>query len=239
MSSAQRLGADRRQVLEAELAALEAELSQYQQIIDDIPLIYEDKFRQQLHALILETRRLLDERSALQRQIAGQVLSRPTSRALRSSSNQWGSWRKRCYQYCRIAVAKVKDLAVHPKALAVWLLLPVLFILSVFLGARLMVPRSSAQIESPSKKSLALPYPSRLRLRATGESWLEVRDSNDALIMETTLQAGDARSLPLPHRLKIRSGRPDLLMVAIGDAPYQAMGSIEEVGWRVYAPLDR
>ncbi|MCP9928316.1 DUF4115 domain-containing protein [Cyanobium sp. CH-040] len=55
--------------LEQELTRVKAELEEYQGLIEELPSIYEGKFRHQLHDVAQDIRRLLDEQQALQDQI--------------------------------------------------------------------------------------------------------------------------------------------------------------------------
>ncbi|MGB5135646.1 MAG: RodZ domain-containing protein [Prochlorococcaceae cyanobacterium] len=56
--------------LEQELTRVKAELEEYQGLIEELPTIYEGKFRHQLHDVAQDIRRLLDEQQALQEQIS-------------------------------------------------------------------------------------------------------------------------------------------------------------------------
>jgi chromosome segregation ATPase len=64
-----RLGA-----LESQVAEAQAELEEYQRLLNELPEIYEEKFRQKLHSVAQEIRQLLNERKALQQQL-GQALA--------------------------------------------------------------------------------------------------------------------------------------------------------------------
>ncbi|MBE9154377.1 DUF4115 domain-containing protein [Cyanobium sp. LEGE 06113] len=68
------VGEEAAQLLEQELERAKAELVEYQTLINEIPSIYETKFRQQVQLLALEIRRLLEERRCLHQQLpAGQL----------------------------------------------------------------------------------------------------------------------------------------------------------------------
>ena len=66
--------------LERQLAESQAELDQYQGLLNELPGIYEDKFRQRVRTVAQDVRHLFDERNALQAQI-----SRALAQALLSS----------------------------------------------------------------------------------------------------------------------------------------------------------
>ncbi|MFQ6537774.1 RodZ domain-containing protein, partial [Aphanothece stagnina] len=58
------------EALEQQLTRAQAELAEYQAMLDELPAIYETKFRHQLQVLAQDIRRLMDERRALQEQLA-------------------------------------------------------------------------------------------------------------------------------------------------------------------------
>jgi hypothetical protein len=59
------------EALERELDLARTELAEYQALIDELPGIYETKFRHQVQGLAHDIKRLLDERRALQSQLDG------------------------------------------------------------------------------------------------------------------------------------------------------------------------
>jgi hypothetical protein len=69
------VGEEAAQLLEQELERAKAELVEYQTLINEIPSIYETKFRQQVQLLALEIRRLLEERRCLYQQLPSGQLS--------------------------------------------------------------------------------------------------------------------------------------------------------------------
>lgn len=69
-------------LLEQQLERAKAELAEYQALINEIPSIYETKFRQQVQLLALEIRRLLEERRSLHQQLPAGLLPLPESPAL-------------------------------------------------------------------------------------------------------------------------------------------------------------
>lgn len=76
------LGDGSLEFLEQELDRAKAELAEYQALISEIPSIYETKFRQQVHGLALEIRRLLEERRSLQEQLFAWGEAQPLAEAL-------------------------------------------------------------------------------------------------------------------------------------------------------------
>jgi hypothetical protein len=59
------------EALERELAQAQTELAEYQALLDELPSIYQTKFRHHVQGLAQDIRRLLDERRALQSQLGG------------------------------------------------------------------------------------------------------------------------------------------------------------------------
>lgn len=232
-----------RAALEAELATLEAELAQYQQIADEIPAIYEEKFRQQLQQLALELRRLIDEREALQQQITAllPVAGAPPPAAIAPASTgaipraPVPSWRFRrptlslpwpqrlppsrwLWSGGAIALAGAS-------ALVLWRRVPV----------PTPVPTSVAAVR-PRPPAPAPGQPSRLTLRAEGEAWLELQTLAGERLYAHTLQAGQVVRLPLPGAVRLRSGRPDLLQVSLDGQRFQPLGGVAEVDWHRVNP---
>lgn len=72
--------------LEQELARVKAELEEYQGLIDELPSIYEGKFRHQLHDVAQDIRRLLDEQQALQDQIGHALAAAQQPQALSAAA---------------------------------------------------------------------------------------------------------------------------------------------------------
>ncbi|EDY37591.1 hypothetical protein CPCC7001_470 [Cyanobium sp. PCC 7001] len=68
------------ETLERELDLARTELAEYQALIDELPAIYEAKFRHQVQGLAQDIKRLLDERRALQSQLDGALPSAPPDR---------------------------------------------------------------------------------------------------------------------------------------------------------------
>ena len=66
--------AARLEALGSQVAQAQAELEEYQRLLNELPGIYEGKFRQKLRSVDQEIRQLLNERKALQQQL-GQALA--------------------------------------------------------------------------------------------------------------------------------------------------------------------
>lgn len=68
--------------LEQELERAKAELAEYQVLMNEVPCIYEAKYRQELTSQLMEIRRLLEERRSLQQQLSIALQSRLENPAL-------------------------------------------------------------------------------------------------------------------------------------------------------------
>ena len=79
------------------------------------------------------------------------------------------------------------------------------------------------------------PSPSRtISISSKEPSWLTIRDGQGDVVYEGTL-AG-TRSLPANAELEIYAGRPDLVLVSLGDSTPKVLGPIDEVRWYKLSP---
>ena len=72
--------------LERQLAEAQAELEKYQGLLNELPGIYEDEFRQKVRNLAEDLRHLLDERKALQEQVSRALVQSRAPEALLPSA---------------------------------------------------------------------------------------------------------------------------------------------------------
>lgn len=259
-SSSQPDGDDRQMLLlEQELERAKAELAEYQALINQTPSIYETKFRQQVHGLALDIRRLLEERRSLQQQLSAASdlvqarFDRPAPRRL--SPWRLGLVRRLGAPARRLAQQSGLPLLTIGTATAVALLV----VGADALGPRTQVSRrpsppevgqtearteSKKQAEaeflagSTAKPQLERPLPGKqdLRLRAAGPCWVEVRTASGKVVLAEQLKKGDQRSFPLADGLRVRAGRPDLLRVAVAGDDFRALAAINHLGWKTFLP---
>ena len=79
------------------------------------------------------------------------------------------------------------------------------------------------------------PSPSRtISISSKEPSWLTIRDGQGDVVYEGTL--ADTRSLPANAELEIYAGRPDLVLVSLGDSTPKVLGPIDEVRWYKLSP---
>jgi hypothetical protein len=62
--------------------------------------------------------------------------------------------------------------------------------------------------------------------------WFELRSLSNQPVLEATLRPGQATAIPLGDGLRLRSGRPHLLEVAIGDQPFAPLAPARDSAWR-------
>jgi hypothetical protein len=65
---------------------------------------------------------------------------------------------------------------------------------------------------------------------------VEVQTLDGRRVFMDTLRPGEERRLALGDGLRLLAGRPDLLEVAIGNAPYVSPGSIDRIEWITLRP---
>jgi hypothetical protein len=242
--------------LERELARLQAELEEYQDLIEQLPGIYESKFNHRVRDVAQEIRRLLDEREALQQQISRCLEAPPPPAALLRAApepelSRW-QWslprlRRRLHWRPRWRLRSIRwrpepwQLGLAAAATAVTAAL----VVNTALRPSFQQPRGGASAPVQPVEGAAIPPSSvtqpsdlPLRLRAQGEAWLEVQDLAGKVVYVNTLQAGDEQQVRLGQGLRVRSGRPDLLEVALAGEPFTTLGPVYDLSWRTFLPPD-
>ncbi|MEB3296847.1 MAG: DUF4335 domain-containing protein [Cyanobacteriota bacterium] len=116
------------------------------------------------------------------------------------------------------------------------------FALMTCAGLALSLTQPLPSLFRPTRQSSATPTatpnrvdppgrsPGELSLTIEGESWLEVSQ-----IDGTSLFAGIGKGVlrfPLGAGLKVRAGRPDLVLAQAGDGPARLLGKIDEIDWQ-------
>jgi cytoskeleton protein RodZ len=66
---------------------------------------------------------------------------------------------------------------------------------------------------------------SRITLRAGGESWIQVRASDDTLLMTRTLRPGDSYRVPNQPGLKLMTGNAGALEILVDGETAPAIGA--------------
>ena len=91
--------------------------------------------------------------------------------------------------------------------------------------------------EAPVTVSPAAPPPaaaSKLRLKSSEPSWIQVRQSDGKVIFEGTLTA--EQTFPLGKGLEVLAGRPYAVLAAVGDGPARALGGVDDLSWHRFSP---
>ena len=228
--------AARLDALELQVAEAQAGLEEYQRLLNELPGIYEGKFRQKLRSVAQEIRQLLDERKVLQQQV-GHALAETKQPKLLPSSGAASefpdypkakAWTKlQIPRFMRLSKLWLMGLSA---AAALGLVAAALVIASLF-SSRLLAPRGGASIRSSQSPQVASAN-TTIQLQARGgESWVLVEDLKGRPVFDGILQSGEPKRFPLAQGLRLRSGRADLLFVAVGDALPKPLGDVGDLDW--------
>jgi hypothetical protein len=228
--------------LEYELAAARSQLEDYQNLIDELPAIYEAKFGHRLREVAKEINQMILERNRLQQQINASLLTGGESSLLaveeRRSQPRYGipGWLRRQPRW---------KLALAAAAGAGALLLPGGLLLRGLHSPPASTPATTTIADPPAldpgpAEPPQDPQPAvqQLRLRAKGDVWLELRSADQRVLFEGTLTPGQQLTFPLTDGMRIRSGRPHLLELARTDQPFTALGLANDFSWRNLGPSD-
>jgi hypothetical protein len=226
--------------LKLQLARLQSELDEYQQLIEELPGIYEVKFNNQLRSVAQDIRNLMEQRQVLQRQIRhcfqsdeDRSLPSAAGSATLSPLAQARLWLMPLLPWRFAAAIGAGTLAVSLAA-GLWLR-----------TTRTSVdplPSRSAPVSRPTTpplppRSVVNPAEAQLRLRAKQQDvWVELRSLDDQPVYAALLQPGQEKTLPLGNGLRIRSGRPHQLEIAWADQPFSPLGALNDLSWRTLRP---
>ena len=229
-----------------ELARLQAELTEYQDLIEELPVIYEAKFNHQVRDVAQDIRNLMDERQRLHQQInaclLGSVESSPApSVGSPSASSPLAGFRDRFGRLSRgkLALAATSAAVVLSLPISLQLLRPV--VRSPDSPPAPSVTPAPASPDASPKASPAAgsppaaqgqPSAPRLGIRARGEVWLAVRAPDQRPIFEGTLQPGQELTFQLNDGMGIRSGRPHLLDISLANQSFRPLGAANDFRWR-------
>ncbi len=239
--------------LEAQVAQAQAELEEYQRLLNELPGIYEDKFRQKVRSVAQEIRQLLDERKALQQQVE-RALAQPRQPealpaaattpvvARRPTPKTWADVRLPRFRPPAVSMPRF---GCTPRRR--WLGLGVAGVLVLvgiaaaavgpWMASRRGSPSGSAALTRSPQATPPLPAATPLRLQARGgESWVLVQDLQGRVVLDAILQPGEAKELPLGPGLRVRSGRADLLFVAVAGAAAKPLGGVGDLDWVDFRP---
>lgn len=225
--------------LEAELSEARSELADYELLLQDLPAIYEDKFRQHLRSTAQNIRQLLDERKVLQERI---------SLALTHSSRQqsFAAFADDLSQECRPSIdlstptsgnSSNRFVSFLDHYSRTWKLLLVaggalvglVFVSYPLLTSFRLSPPEAAQ-KSNKRAVLPIAYPLTVVAKG-GQSWILIESNSGLSMLDVVLDDGETRLINIGSGLRIRSGRPDLLYIGIGSEPLRQLGGVSDLDW--------
>jgi hypothetical protein len=230
----------RGEISQEELDAARHQLSAYRELMEEVPRIYEQKFRERLEPLHAHNQQLLEEGRLLEEELARMPPPRgdaPVPGALPPAQE------------------RERSQPPSPRARRPWLVFGSLAALLLVGGGFLQVLRQSRSTLAPpttrtrpvakapakvlpaGEAPVAEPAratPGELRLKTRGVSWMEVRTLSGTTLLMGNLQG--ERSFPLDRGLRISAGRPDLVTVERHSEPARTLGGIREIGWHTFEP---
>jgi hypothetical protein len=224
-----------------ELEAARQQLSAYRELIEEVPEIYEQRFRERLEPIQAHNQQLIEEGRLLEEKLALLPPSRggapvpgglPPARE-RTPSHLPSRWARRQW----LAFGSMAAFLLLGSGLLHVLRPPrttdaprITLTPPVANQPPKTLPARAAPVAEPEN-----PAPGELLLKTRGLSWMEVRTLNDTTLFMGNLQG--ARSFPLDRGLRISAGRPDLVMVQRHAEPAKTLGGIREIGWHTFAPM--
>ena len=228
--------------LERQVAEAQAELEKYQCLLNELPGIYEEKFRQKVRSAGEDIRHLLDERKALQEQVSRVLMQPRLPQTLPPAAEFPLPKVRRRWSYLRLPRFQSPCIATSSFGLPNGLKLGVLFgagiaLVLLVLGLPYLLnwrslPLGGTPTVFTGRKPSPLPRAASLRLEARGgQSWVLVERLGGGIVYDAILEPGQSKDLPLGSGLKIRSGRPDLLYVGVGMTPAERLGAVNDIDW--------
>lgn len=93
--------------------------------------------------------------------------------------------------------------------------------------------------QAPVAASAAAPQaaaaaPSKLRLKASEPSWIQVRQIDGKVIFEGTLTG--EQTFPLGQGIEVLAGRPYAVLASVGDATARPLGPVDDLSWHRFKP---
>jgi len=224
---------------EQQLAHLRAELEEYQDLIEELPGIYEAKCRHQLRDVAQDIHNLMEERHRLQKQINRCLQADQESPHAAALA---GTQHRETFTAPSHSAWRLRRLSSWQWALAAGV---GALVLAVFAGLllRARTPKPPGRVAAtPDPPAAPVPAESRpaqapsgqpqLRLRANDDVWVELRSPDSTLVFVSTLKAGQQLAFPLVDGMRIRSGRPHQLELALDDQTFTQLGAANDFSWR-------
>ena len=245
--------------LERILAESQAELEHFHCLLNELPCIYEDKFRQKVRTVAQDLRNLFDERNALQAQVSlalaqaqeRQALSPALAAELVTPAEGRPEVGLSRFRIPLPVVESVQALRLSwlslrchiPRGrLWAWSLaggfgIALLLIFGrQFLGNQRTASRDGI-VATIERSRIPRSAATMLILQARGgQVWVLVESLSGGKVYDAFLDKGESKVLPLGTGLRIRSGRADLLFVSIGSDSPRALGGVSDLDWVEFRP---
>ena len=245
--------------LERQLAESQAELEEYQGLLNELPGIYEDKFRQKLRTVAQDVRHLLDERNALQAQVSRALAQAQDRQALPPAQEaelaQPDEGRPEVGSLRFLTPSTVVESVQAPSLFWPSLPLPIprgqvwalslaggfgIALLLIF-GLQFLANRRIASrvgtVAPIERLRIPRPAATTLSMQARGgQVWVLVESLSGGKVYDAFLDTGESKVLPLGTGLRIRSGRADLLFVSIGSDSPRALSGVSDLHWVEFLP---
>ena len=233
---------------EGELAATRGRVQHYQSLLQDLPEIFERKFRERLQPIAERNRLLAEEGAVLRDQIARTLPPAPLpqeTQALPSATAPPAA--------AMVPAAAVPDpppaaaglaqspsepppAAPAPGVVAA----PSGRVAVAFAAAALLLgvvalvqvnrrPQPAAAPAAPARATTLQPRAGLLLLSTKGPSWIQVRTLDGQELFVGTLEG--TRRFSIGRGLELRAGRPDLVLLRNGLQAPRTLGPIEAIQW--------
>jgi hypothetical protein len=259
---------DQRNARQAELDATRRQIEAYQALLQEVPTVFERKFRERMQPVLERNREIAAESQLLREQLSGalppapsdsgEVAQIPTKEARSIPSN--------AADPAALAPRAAKDSAIATDAAyrdplrlggeresqrlrspRRWPR-PLLWVTAGLAGLGLSLLAFGPQGRQwPQVPFFRMPTATPADPNALGPgeleiiskgSWIEVEDASGNSLYAGILEG--ERRFTIGPGLRLNAGRPDLVSYRIGQRPVTPLGAIEDVGWRRLAsPLQK
>ena len=94
--------------------------------------------------------------------------------------------------------------------------------------------RPKAPVAASAAAPPAAAAPSKLRLKASEPSWIQVRQIDGKVIFEGTLTG--EQTFPLGQGIEVLAGRPYAVLASVGDGTARPLGPVDDLSWHRFKP---
>lgn len=91
------------------------------------------------------------------------------------------------------------------------------------------LPTTAAQLASAAAQPAApavVPPPAKIVIRANRDSWIEIRDKDDAVVLQRVLRQGESFNVPDQKGLVMTTGNAGGIVIELEGKPLQSLGSL-------------